>query len=350
MRVPHGERGTVIGIKVLSRANGDELEPGAIKKITVKIAQMRKVVVGDKLCGRHGNKGVISKIVPEADMPHTAEGKAVDIIISPLSVLARMNLGQLMEAHLGASAEKLGYKVALPVFEEVDEDVIVEQFEKAGLPVGGKTTLYDGRTGEAFDRPIVVGTSYILKLIHMVEDKTHARSTGPYSLITQQPLGGKAQMGGQRLGEMEVWALEAYGAAHILQEMLTIKSDDIVGRPKAFEAIIKGAEIPTPQIPESFKVLVKELQSLSLNVEALGATIIEEVEKVDAKSDDKVEVKADVAEEEILAEIVPDIKSVEAQTVITEDESAEDAEAEAELTELEENTSSDEEVKEGEDK
>ncbi len=350
LRVPHGERGTVIGIKVLSRADGDELEPGAIKKITVKIAQMRKVVVGDKLCGRHGNKGVISKIVPEADMPHTAEGKAVDIIISPLSVLARMNLGQLMEAHLGISAEKLGYKVALPVFEEVDEDVIVEQFEKAGLPVGGKTTLYDGRTGEAFDRPIVVGTSYILKLIHMVEDKTHARSTGPYSLITQQPLGGKAQMGGQRLGEMEVWALEAYGAAHILQEMLTIKSDDIVGRPKAFEAIIKGAEIPTPQIPESFKVLVKELQSLSLNVEALGATIIDEVEKTDTKSEDKAEVKSDVAEEEILAEIVPDIKSVEAQTVITEDESAEDAEAEAELTELEENASSDEEDKEGEDK
>ncbi len=351
LRVPHGERGTVIGIKVLSRAAGDELEPGAIKKITVKIAQMRKVVVGDKLCGRHGNKGVISKIVPEADMPHTAEGKPVDIIISPLSVLARMNLGQLMEAHLGVSAEKLGYKVALPVFEEVDEDVIVEQFGKAGLPVNGKTTLYDGRTGEAFDRPIVVGTSYILKLIHMVEDKTHARSTGPYSLITQQPLGGKAQMGGQRLGEMEVWALEAYGAAHILQEMLTIKSDDIVGRPKAFEAIVKGTDIPTPQIPESFKVLVKELQSLSLNVEALGATIIDESDKSeDGKPEEKVEAKADVAEEEILSEIVPDIKSVEAENEITEDESAEDAEAEAELTELEESTSSDEDEKEGEDK
>ncbi len=350
LRVPHGERGTVIGIKILSRENGDELEPGAIKKISVKIAQMRKVVVGDKLCGRHGNKGVISKIVPEADMPRTAEGKAVDIIISPLSVLARMNLGQLLEAHLGASAEKLGYKVALPVFEEVSEEVIVEQFKKAGLPVGGKTILYDGRTGEAFDRPIVVGTSYILKLIHMVEDKTHARSTGPYSLITQQPLGGKAQMGGQRLGEMEVWALEAYGASHILQEMLTIKSDDIVGRPKAFEAIIKGTEIPTPQIPESFKVLVKELQSLSLNVEALDATIIEDVDKSPKADDAKIDLKVDVAEEEILSEIVPDIKTVEAQNVITADETEEDAEAEAELTELEENSSDDEEKKEGEDK
>lgn len=353
LRVPHGERGTVIGIKVLSRENGDELEPGAIKKITVKIAQMRKVVVGDKLCGRHGNKGVISKIVPEADMPHTAEGKPVDIIISPLSVLARMNLGQLMEAHLGISAQKLGYKVALPVFEEVNEDVIIEQFGKAGLPANGKTTLYDGRTGEAFDREIVVGTSYILKLIHMVEDKTHARSTGPYSLITQQPLGGKAQMGGQRLGEMEVWALEAYGAAHILQEMLTIKSDDIVGRPKAFEAIVKGTEIPTPQIPESFKVLVKELQSLCLNVEALGATVVEEKEvkpheEKAAVVDKKAVIDADVAEDEIISEIVPDIKAVEAQTEITDDENTEDAEAEAELSQLEEDSSGDD--KEGEKK
>ncbi len=276
LRMPHGEKGTVIDIKILSRDKGDELEHGAVSKIVVKVAQMRKVVVGDKLAGRHGNKGVISKIVPQADMPYMEDGTPIDIIISPLSVLSRMNLGQLLETHLGWAAEKLGYKVALPVFEHINENDIVTELKKAGLPQDGRTTLYDGRTGKAFDRPIVVGKAYILKLIHMVEDKTHARSTGPYSLITQQPLGGKAQMGGQRLGEMEVWALEAYGAAYTLQEMLTIKSDDVVGRAKAFEAIIKGEEIPQALIPESFKVLVKELNSLSLNVQTVGAKTVEE--------------------------------------------------------------------------
>ncbi|HEY5600680.1 MAG TPA: DNA-directed RNA polymerase subunit beta [Patescibacteria group bacterium] len=276
LRIPHGERGTVIGVKILSREQGDELEPGTIKKIIVKVSQMRKVVVGDKLAGRHGNKGVISKIVPSYDMPYLEDGTPIDIIISPLSVLSRMNLGQLLETHLGWAAEKLGYKIGLPVFEKFEEDKIVEELKRANLPADGKATLYDARTGQPFDRPVVVGRGYIMKLIHMVEDKTHARSTGPYSLITQQPLGGKAQMGGQRLGEMEVWALEAYGAAATLQEMLTIKADDVVGRAKAFEAIIKGTDIPQPLIPESFKVLVRELNSLNLKVDMIGAKTKEE--------------------------------------------------------------------------
>lgn len=271
LRMPHGERGIVVGIQVLDREQGDELEPGTNKKIIVKVAQIRHVVVGDKLAGRHGNKGVISKIVPSSDMPYLEDGSPVDIIISPLSVLARMNLGQILEAHLGWAADRLGFKISLPVFEKFSEEKLLELLKKAGLPPTGKATLYDGRTGQAYENPVVVGKAYIMKLIHMVEDKTHARSTGPYSLVTQQPLGGKAQMGGQRLGEMEVWALEAHRAAYTLQEMLTIKSDDVVGRAKAFEAIVKGSEIPTPKVPESFKVLVKELQGMGLNISPIGA-------------------------------------------------------------------------------
>ncbi len=302
LRTPHGEKGTVIDVKILSREKGDELEHGALHKIFVKVAQMRKVVVGDKLAGRHGNKGVISKIVPAADMPYLEDGTQVDIIISPLSVLSRMNLGQLLETHLGIAVKKLGYKVALPVFEHISEDKMVAELKKADLPTDGRMMLYDGRTGLPFDRPIVVGTNYIMKLIHMVEDKTHARSTGPYSLITQQPLGGKAQMGGQRLGEMEVWALEAYGAAYTLQEMLTIKSDDVVGRAKAFEAIIKGTEIPQALIPESFKVLVKELNSLSLNVQTIGAKTVEEEIVPTTEADvKKAEEFAKIAGAEIVA-------------------------------------------------
>ena len=266
----------MIDIKSLDREKGDELEPGTNKKIIIKVAQIRKVVVGDKLAGRHGNKGVISKIVPQADMPYLEDGTPVDIIISPLSVLSRMNLGQLLEAHLGFAAQKLNYKVAVPVFETLSEDKIINELTKAHLPVGGKTTLFDGRTGVAFELQVTVGVGYIMKLIHMVEDKTHARSTGPYSLVTQQPLGGKAQMGGQRLGEMEVWALEAHRAAHVLQEMITIKSDDVVGRAKAFEAIVKGIDIPASNVPESFKVLVKELQALSLNVVPTGIVTAQE--------------------------------------------------------------------------
>lgn len=295
LRMPHGEKGTVIDVKILSREKNDELEHGVLSKIIVKVAQMRKVVVGDKLAGRHGNKGVISKIVPAADMPYLADGTPIDIIISPLSVLSRMNLGQLLEAHLGLAARKLNYKVALPVFEHISEARIIDALNKAGLAASCTYTLFDGRTGLSFDRPIVVGNAYIMKLIHMVEDKTHARSTGPYSLITQQPLGGKAQMGGQRLGEMEVWALEAYGAAYTLQEMLTIKSDDVVGRAKAFEAIIKGDQIPQALIPESFKVLVKELNSLGLNVETLGAKTIEEA-KVEPRSEEDLKSAQELAE------------------------------------------------------
>jgi len=271
LRMPHGEWGTVIGVEVLDREKGDELEVGTIKKVIVKVAQLRKITVGDKLAGRHGNKGVISKIVHEADMPYLEDGTPVDIIISPLSVLSRMNLGQLYEAHLGWAAKKLGLKIAVPVFEKIDDEKIIELLKKAGLPADGKVTLYDGRTGEPKKEKTVVGIAYIMKLVHMVEDKVHARSTGPYSLVTQQPLGGKAQMGGQRLGEMEVWALEAHRAAHTLQEMLTIKSDDVVGRAKAFEAIVKGMPIPESTVPESFKVLVKELNSLCLDVIPVGA-------------------------------------------------------------------------------
>lgn len=274
LRIPHGEKGIVIDIKTLDKEKGDELEPGNNRKIIIKVAQIRKVVVGDKLAGRHGNKGVISKIVPGADMPYLPDGTPVDIIISPLSVLSRMNLGQLFEAHLGWAATKLGQKISVPVFEKISEEKIIAELSKAGLPISGKTIMFDGRTGQPFEREIVVGVGYFMKLIHMVEDKTHARSTGPYSLVTQQPLGGKAQMGGQRLGEMEVWALEAHRAAHTLQEMLTIKSDDVVGRARTFEAIIKGIDIPASTVPESFKVLVKELQALGLDVIPRGVITV----------------------------------------------------------------------------
>ncbi len=283
LRVPHGERGIVVDVQILDREKGDELGPGVIKRIIVRVAQMRKITVGDKVAGRHGNKGVIAKIMPVSDMPYLADGTPIDIIISPLSVLARMNLGQLLEAHLGLALSKLGVKCAVPVFSSIPEDTILQKLKEAGLPVNGKTRLFDGRTGEPFKEESVVGVGYILKLKHMVEDKAHARSTGPYSLVTQQPLGGKAQMGGQRLGEMEVWALEAYRAAYTLQEMLTIKSDDVVGRAKAFEAIVKGIDIPESTVPESFKVLVRELNSLALSIEARGgiySTEEESFEKV----------------------------------------------------------------------
>jgi len=273
LRIPHGEHGTVISVQVLDREKGDELEPGTIRKILVEVAQLRHIVVGDKLAGRHGNKGVISKIIPEADMPHLEDGTPVDIIISPISVLSRMNLGQLFEAHLGWAAVRNNMKIALPVFEKLSENRIFDLLKAANLPVNGKVKLYDSRTGETYENDVVVGIEYIMKLIHMVEDKAHARSTGPYSLVTQQPLGGKAQMGGQRVGEMEVWALESHRAAYTLQEMLTIKSDDVTGRAKGFEAIIKGVDIPTPRVPESFKVLIRELQSLGMNVMPVGAVV-----------------------------------------------------------------------------
>ena len=333
--MPHGESGTVIDVQILDRDLGDELDPGTLKEVIVRVAQMRKIRVGDKLAGRHGNKGVISKIVPVADMPHLADGTPIDIIISPLSVLARMNLGQLLEAHLGWAADKLGYRVAVPAFEKIDEDRIWSELERADLPGSGKVQLYDGRTGEPFHEQTVVGIAYMLKLSHMVEDKTHARSTGPYSLVTQQPLGGKAQMGGQRLGEMEVWALEAHRAAHILQEMLTIKSDDVRGRANAFEAMVKGEEIPAPSVPESFKVLMRELNSLGLKVVPIDSQEVEEEETsagpispdelpedVETEETDGGESEDDQAGKEDQDEENPDLESIDE----TDDESVEEVE------------------------
>lgn len=284
LRMPHGEKGTVIDVSILDREKGDELDPGTFKKVIIRVAQVRKVTVGDKLAGRHGNKGVISKIVPQADMPYLPDGTPVDIIISPLSVIARMNLGQLLEAHVGWAYSHLGGKIAFPVFEKLPEGFIEEKLKEANLPVTGKVRLIDGRTGQPFEQETAVGTAYIMKLIHMVEDKMHARSTGPYSLVTQQPLGGKAQMGGQRLGEMEVWALEAHRAAYTLQEMITIKSDDVSGRARAFEAIVKGTDIPEAAIPDSFKVLVRELNSLGLSIEPKGQVFVREEEKSEEAS------------------------------------------------------------------
>lgn len=269
LRVPHGEGGIVVDVKVYTRENGDELPPGVNEMVRVFIAQKRKISVGDKMAGRHGNKGVVSRILPVEDMPFLPDGTPLQICLNPLGVPSRMNIGQVLEVHLGLAAKALGWYMATPVFDGAHEEDIQELLEKAGFSPDGKIQLYDGRTGEPFDHPVTVGYMYMLKLHHLVDDKMHARSTGPYSLVTQQPLGGKAQFGGQRFGEMEVWALEAYGAAHTLQEILTVKSDDIAGRVKTYESIVKGENIPEPGVPESFKVLVKELQSLCLDVKVL---------------------------------------------------------------------------------
>ena len=270
LRVPHGEAGTIVDVKIFTRENSDELGPGVNQVIRCYIAQKRKISVGDKMAGRHGNKGVISRILPEEDMPFMPDGTPVDIVLNPLGVPSRMNLGQVLEVHLGMAAKLLGWKVATPVFDGATDEEIKEMFRKAGYSEDGKTTLYDGRTGDPFDHPVTVGVMYMLKLHHLVDDKIHARSTGPYSLVTQQPLGGKAQFGGQRFGEMEVWALEAYGAAYTLQEMLTVKSDDTIGRVKTYEAIVKGENVPEPGVPEGFKVLIKELQALGLDMRLLS--------------------------------------------------------------------------------
>jgi DNA-directed RNA polymerase subunit beta len=265
LKVPHGEEGIVVDVKVFSREQGDDLKPGVNRLVRVYVATKRKISVGDKLAGRHGNKGVISRILPEEDMPFLPNGEPVEVVLNPLGVPSRMNIGQVLETHLGMAARALGIYTETPVFNGATEEEVEDILEKAGLSRDGKTVLYDGRTGERFEERVTVGVMYILKLHHLVDDKLHARSTGPYSLVTQQPLGGKAQFGGQRFGEMEVWALEAYGAAYTLQEMLTVKSDDVVGRVKAYEAIVKGENVPDPGIPESFKVLIKEMQSLGLD-------------------------------------------------------------------------------------
>ena len=269
LRVQHGKGGIVVDVQVFSRKNKDELEPGVNELVKVYIAQKRKLSVGDKMSGRYGNKGVVSIVMPEADMPFMANGKPLDIVLNPLGVPARMNLGQVLEVHLGLVAGSLGWKVATPAFDGANVNSIKELLKENNFPEDGKVQLYDGRTGEPFENKTTIGIKYMLKLNHMVDSKVHARSIGPYSLITQQPLGGKALFGGQRFGEMEVWALEAYGASHVLQEMLTVKSDDVVGRVKTFEAIVKGEPISEPGIPESFKVLVKELQALALDVKIL---------------------------------------------------------------------------------
>ena len=304
LRVPHGEGGIVVDVKVFTRENGDELSPGVNELVRVYVATKRKISVGDKMAGRHGNKGVISRIMPEEDMPFLPDGTPLEIVLNPLGVPSRMNIGQVLETHLGWAAKALGWHVATPVFDGATEHDIMGLLEESGYNADGKTVLYDGRSGDPFDNRVTVGYMYMLKLFHLVDDKIHARSTGPYSLVTQQPLGGKAQFGGQRFGEMEVWALEAYGAAHTLQEILTVKSDDVVGRVKAYEAVVKGENIPEPGIPESFKVLIKELQSLSLDVKVL------------TEGNKEVEIREDDLMEEIHIPLDRDLDEIEGDELL----------------------------------
>jgi len=302
LRVPHGGDGIILDVKIFDRDNGDELSPGVNQLIRAYIVQKRKIHEGDKMAGRHGNKGVISRILPEEDMPYMPDGTPIDIMLNPLGVPSRMNIGQLLELHLGMAARQLGIKVASPVFDGAREEDVWATIEEAGMDRDAKTVLYDGRSGEAFDNRISVGVMYMIKLAHMVDDKLHARSTGPYSLVTQQPLGGKAQFGGQRFGEMEVWALEAYGAAYTLQEILTIKSDDTIGRVKAYEAIVKGENVPQPGVPESFRVLIKELQSLGMDVKMMSA----DDEEIEMRDEDEDNIpNATPALEEVQAPVAP---------------------------------------------
>ena len=329
LRVPHGESGIVVEVKVFNREAGDELSPGVNQLVRAYVAQKRKISEGDKMAGRHGNKGVIARILPEEDMPFMPDGTPIEIVLNPLGVPSRMNIGQVLETHLGWAARTLGIYIASPVFDGATEDDVLAAFKEAGLPENGKTVLYDGRTGEPFDNEVTVGYVYMLKLAHLVDDKIHARSTGPYSLVTQQPLGGKAQFGGQRFGEMEVWALEAYGSAYTLQEILTVKSDDVVGRVKTYEAIVKGENIPEPGVPESFKVLVKELQSLCLDVRVLS----EEAGEVEIREgeDDGDYRNLDVNIEGMeTGEDESDIRALRAEIVLDDDEDPEDEEVLAE--------------------
>ncbi|MDR5660020.1 DNA-directed RNA polymerase subunit beta [Serpentinicella sp. ANB-PHB4] len=329
LKVPHGESGIIVDIKVFTRENGDELPPGVNELVRVYIAKKRKINVGDKLAGRHGNKGVISRVLPEEDMPFLEDGTPLEIVLNPLGVPSRMNIGQVLEIHLGFAAKALNWKVATPVFDGASEIDVMDALEQSGHSRDGKSVLYDGRTGEPFDNPVTVGYMYMLKLHHLVDDKIHARSTGPYSLVTQQPLGGKAQFGGQRFGEMEVWALEAYGASHTLQEILTVKSDDVVGRVKTYEAIVKGENIPEPGVPESFKVLIKELQSLCLDVKVLTEedTVIEIKESVDDDSDE-------LNMENTNATYEPEV--VEEQVIEADPEDSDEELEEAEIEEFDE--------------
>jgi DNA-directed RNA polymerase subunit beta len=326
LRVPHGESGRIVDVKVFTRENGDELAPGVNRLVRVYIAQKRKISEGDKMAGRHGNKGVIAKVLPIEDMPFLPDGTPVEIVLNPLGVPSRMNIGQILETHLGWAAQTMGFHVATPVFGGANEKDIYDSLRKAGLPENGKTMLFDGRSGKPFDNEVTVGYVYMLKLAHLVDDKIHARSTGPYSLVTQQPLGGKAQFGGQRFGEMEVWALEAYGAAYTLQELLTVKSDDVIGRVKTYEAIVKGENIPEPGVPESFKVLIKELQSLGLDVKVLS----EESEEVQIKEDDD-DIKETAKELGIEIEAASDGAIYEEEAEETEEDNFEVEEEEVEV-------------------
>nr|WP_317333105.1 DNA-directed RNA polymerase subunit beta [uncultured Romboutsia sp.] len=332
LKVPHGEGGIIVDVKVFTRENGDDLSPGVNELVRCYIAQKRKIKVGDKMAGRHGNKGVISRILPQEDMPFTEDGTPLDIVLNPQGIPSRMNIGQVLEVHLGLAAKALGWYVATSVFDGAKESDIRKALVQAGYPEDGKLTLYDGRTGETFDNRITVGYMYMLKLHHLVDDKLHARSTGPYSLVTQQPLGGKAQFGGQRFGEMEVWALEAYGAAHILQEILTVKSDDVVGRVRAYEAIVKGENIPEPGIPESFKVLIKELQSLCLDVKVL------------TEEDQEIEVRESLDTDDTTGEfeldVIDNMNEVEQNHIIEEidDEFIENDDENIESLEFEDDT------------
>ena len=315
LKVPHGESGIVVDVKRFSRENGDEMSPGVNMVVRVYIAQKRKISVGDKMAGRHGNKGVVSRVLPEEDMPFLPDGTPLDIVLNPLGVPSRMNIGQVLDVHLGYAAHALGWKIATPVFDGANEKDITASLKLAGLAEDGKSDLYDGRTGEKFDNRVTVGYVYFLKLHHLVDDKIHARSTGPYSLVTQQPLGGKAQFGGQRFGEMEVWALEAYGAAYTLQEILTVKSDDVTGRVKTYEAIVKGHNVPKPGVPESFKVLVKELQSLCLDIRVLDKNG-EEIELKDDDDDDATVYSAESRQNYV----VDDDTTINAEGYAIEDE------------------------------
>jgi DNA-directed RNA polymerase subunit beta len=324
LRVPHGEYGTIVDVKVFTRENSNELNPGVNMVVRCYIAQKRKISVGDKMAGRHGNKGVVSRILPMEDMPFLADGTPLDIVLNPLGVPSRMNIGQVLEVHLGYAARALGWKIMTPVFDGAHESDIREAFREAGIDENGKITLYDGRTGRPFDNPVTVGYMYFLKLHHLVDDKIHARSTGPYSLVTQQPLGGKAQFGGQRFGEMEVWALEAYGAAYTLQEILTVKSDDVVGRVKTYEAIVKGQNVPKPGIPESFKVLIKELQSLGLDVKVLD----KDNEEIDLKQTfDDDDIGLNIPEPEVLPDEMLQVDAIPAFGV-SDDELSEEGDGE----------------------
>ncbi len=312
LRVPHGEGGVVVDVKVFTREKKDELSPGVNQMVRVYIAQKRKISVGDKMAGRHGNKGVISRILPEEDMPFMPDGTPLQIVLNPLGVPSRMNIGQVLELHLGMACKKLGIHIATPVFDGATEEDIKRLLVKAGCDEDGKTILYDGRTGQPFENRVSVGYMYYLKLHHLVDDKIHARSTGPYSLVTQQPLGGKAQFGGQRFGEMEVWALEAYGAANTLQEILTVKSDDVVGRVKTYESIVKGDNAKTAGVPESFKVLIKELQSLALDVKVLR--------------EDRTEIEITEDDEDDLRPMDINISGIEDMPDLPVDEDAKDEE------------------------